>query len=61
MTGFLTGAFLAVVLSAVTWFALENFAVTSIERVNNPSLKLEGVNQEYLPPHDTNRAARPQE
>lgn len=55
MTAFLTGALSAIVLSVATWFALNEFSQSSIERVYNPSLNLEGVDQKYSPLADTNR------
>lgn len=49
MIAFLTGAVAAFVLSLVTWFALDSLTVTSIERIENPSVNLEEVDQEYSP------------
>ncbi|MGR3495382.1 hypothetical protein [Citreimonas sp.] len=54
MTGFLTGTFAALVLAVATWFALNEFSQTSIQRVYNPSLNLDGVDQDYSPIADTN-------
>ncbi len=55
MTGFLTGTLAAILLSGVTWFALNEFSQTSIERTYNPSVNLEGLDQDYSPLTDTNR------
>ena len=55
MTGFLTGALAAVALSVATLFALDTFSQTSIERIYNPSVNLEGIDQDYSPLTDTNR------
>ncbi|SDY49131.1 hypothetical protein [Citreimonas salinaria] len=55
MTGFLTGTFTALVLAVATWFALNEFSQTAIQRVYNPSLNLEGLDQNYSPLMDTNR------
>ena len=55
MTGFLTGTFTALVLAVATWFALNEFSQTSIERDYNPSLNLEGLDQNYSPIAETNR------
>jgi hypothetical protein len=55
MTAFLTGTLTALVLAVGTWFALNEFSQTSIERVYNPSLNLDGVDQTYSPLTDTNR------
>ncbi|MBP0484551.1 hypothetical protein [Sagittula salina] len=56
MTGFLTGALAAVALSLATWFALNAFTQTSVERSETPAVNLEGVNQPHIPfsdvPHD---------
>lgn len=54
MIGFLSGALAAVVLSVATWYALNEFSQTSIERIYNPSVNLEGVDQDYSPLADTN-------
>lgn len=49
MMSFITGAAAAVVLSLGTWAALDAFTQTSIERIENPSVKLDGVDNEYSP------------
>lgn len=55
MTAFLTGTFTALVLAVAMWFALNEFSQSSIQRDYNPSLNLEGLDQEYSPLRDTNR------
>ena len=54
MIGFLTGALAALALSLVTWFALDTFAITLIERIENPSVNLDDVDHEYSPIRETN-------
>lgn len=54
MTGFLTGVTAALLLSVASWFALNEFSQTSIQRVVNPSVNLDGVDQDYSPVTDTN-------
>lgn len=49
MTGFLTGVGTAIALSVLTWFALEEFSVTSIEKIENPSVNLDGLDYQYSP------------
>lgn len=61
MIGFLTGALAALVLALVTFLALDAFAVTSIERVENPSVNLEDVDHEYSPNSETNLDGLPRE
>lgn len=56
MTSFLTGTSIALVLAVGTWFALNEFSRTAIQRVNDPSLNLEGLDQAFSPVVDTNRA-----
>ena len=51
MTGFFTGASLALILSVLTYFVLVDTTVTSIERIENPSVNLDGVAPQY-PPYD---------
>jgi hypothetical protein len=38
----------------VTYLALDELAVTSIERIENPSVNLDDVDQEYSPMSETN-------
>lgn len=54
MTAFLTGSAAAILLSALTYLALAGFSQTSIERIVNPSVNLDGVDQDYSPMTDTN-------
>lgn len=47
MTGFIAGGLLAVALAAGTYAALDLGTVTSIERIENPSVNLEGVDHQF--------------
>lgn len=49
MVAFLLGASSALLLAVATFFALEYGTVTSIERIENPSVKLDGVDHQYSP------------
>ena len=54
MIGFLTGFLGTIVLAGVTYLALDEFAVTSIERIENPSLILDDLDHQYSPVAETN-------
>lgn len=53
MISFFTGLGSAAVLALCTWAAMDAFSQTSIERTYNPSLQLEGVDQQFGPMADT--------
>lgn len=53
MMSFFIGAGSAAVLALGAWAAMDAFSQTSIERVYNPSLQLEGVDQQFGPLADT--------
>ncbi|SEN01225.1 hypothetical protein [Palleronia pelagia] len=51
MIGFLSGTTIAAVLAVGTYIVMTTFSVTSIERVNNPSLNVGDLDYRYTSSH----------
>lgn len=47
MMSFFIGGASAAVLALGTWAAMDTFSQTTIERIYNPSLQLEGVDHQF--------------
>ena len=47
MFGFFIGAGTAIVLAAMTFVVLESATISTIDRIENPSVNLEGVHRQY--------------